>query len=167
MYLSLFIKVCGTLPGKTALYFISHLIIYRPKGNSGACFFEAHNQLKSDGVALAVHNMATELEKQGFKKVVIFMDQNPTHKNLMRYNLALLPALDLQINIQYLPPYLPKLNPVEYLIHLVRQQKLHHAPHQRKLDFIEQEPTQWLNAKQPFDPKKVYNIVRHILKLAS
>jgi transposase len=79
----------------------------------------------------------------------------------MKYNLALL--THIPIEIRYLPPYSPKLNVVEFLIHLTRLKKLHHAPHTRDLTAIKQELEHWIQ-KQPFDTEKLHNIIDHILK---
>jgi transposase len=98
--------------------------------SSTECFLEAHPTLKADGVALALKHMADRLQEQGFKKIICYLDQSSTHKTLMKYNLALL-APNISIEIRYLPPYSPKLNVVEFVIHRIRQAKLHHAPHTR------------------------------------
>lgn len=118
--------------------------------------------MKSDSVALSFHNTAIVLEKAGFKKVIFYLDQNPTHKELMKYNLALLPSLNIQLDFQYLPAYSPKMNVVEYLIHLIRQKKLHHAPHKRNLKAITQELNEFLHLKAPFKPEIIYNIFDHV-----
>lgn len=104
--------------------------------------------MKSDSVALCIYNTSISLQQVGFKKVIYYLDQNPAHKNLMKYNLALLPTLDIQIEFRYIPPYSPKLNIVEFLIHHIRQKKLHHAPHKRNLDEIIIELTEYLNQKK-------------------
>lgn len=70
---------------------------------STECFFEAHAVMRSDSVALCIYNTAQYLQQTGFKKVMFFLDQNPTHKNLMLYNLALLPKLDIDIEFRYFP----------------------------------------------------------------
>jgi transposase len=125
------------------------------------CFLEAHPTLKADGVALAIHHMAQQLQAQGFQKIICYLDQSSTHKTLMKYNLALL--THIPIEIRYLPPYSPKLNVVEFLIHLVRLKKLHHAPHTRDLTATKQELEHWIQ-QQPFEAEKLHNIIDHILK---
>jgi transposase len=72
--------------------------------------------MKAEEVAEFLHQIAAELEKRDIKKVMFFIDNNSTHKIKMRYNLALLPKLNIEIQICYLPPYSPKINLVEYLI---------------------------------------------------
>lgn len=122
--------------------------------------------MTSDSVALCFHSTAKELQDNGFQKVIFFLDQNPTHKNLMKYNMALLDKLDINIEFHYIPPYSPKLNIVEFLIHKVRQKKLHHATHKRNLDEIIIELTQYLHKKKTFQIQEIYNIIDHIRKVA-
>lgn len=119
--------------------------------------------MKSDSVALCFHNTATTLQRAGYQKVIFYLDQNPTHKNLMKYNLALLEKLDIVIEFRYIPSYSPKLNIVEFLIHRVRQKKLHHAPHKRNLDEISTDLTTFLNQQTPFPPQEIYNTLEHII----
>lgn len=126
------------------------------------CFLETHKNMKSDSVALCFFNTAKELQRTGYHKVIFYIDQNPTHKSLMKYNLALLPKLEIEIEFRYIPPYSPKLNIVEFLIHRVRQKKLHHAPHKRNLDEIVVELTEYLHKKKPFDVQEIYNTLEHI-----
>jgi hypothetical protein len=118
--------------------------------------------MKSDSVALSIYNTAIHLQQAGFQKVIYYIDQNPTHKNLMKYNLALLPTLDIQIEFRYIPSYSPKLNIVEFLIHHIRQKKLHHAPHKRNLDDIVIELTEYLNQKNTFPIDQINNTLDHI-----
>jgi hypothetical protein len=129
---------------------------------SGECFFEAHTRMKSDTVALAIHNVFASLRKSGAEKVTIYMDQNPTHKTQMLLNLALLLVPGLVYEVRYLPAYSPNYNIVEFLIHRIRQSKLHHAPHQRNLEEIEKELSQFLNNKKPFPQEQIYNTLQHI-----
>ena len=82
----------------------------------------------------------------------------------MKYNLALLPKLKIEIEFIYIPKYSPKVNIVEYLIHLIRQKKLHHAPHTRNLDQIVASLKEFLNNKKPFEQDTVCNIFDHIRK---
>jgi DDE superfamily endonuclease len=132
--------------------------------HSAQCFFETHDKMKSDSVALSIHNTAIELQKEKFEKAIFYIDQNPTHKNLMQYNLALLSNREIEIEIKYIPSYSPNLNIVEFLIHLIRQKKLHHAPHERNLDQIVVELTDYLQLQFPFEKATIYNILNHIMK---
>lgn len=129
-----------------------------------ACFLECHSPMRSDTVALCFHHTAQQLQQNHFQKVIFFLDNNSTHQNLMKYNLALLPKLQIEIEFQYIPAYSPKLNIVEFLIHRIRQKKLHHAPHQRNLDEIVVELTEYLHQKTPFPIQEIYNTLQHIAK---
>jgi len=129
---------------------------------SGEVFFQTQERMKSDNVALCVHHTASALAQRGYKKMIIYLDNNPAHKTLMRYALALLPPSLLDIQIKHLPPYSPKLNIVEYLIHLIRQKKLHHAPHTQDMATVKQRLSNYLCYKKPFEQEIICNIMCHI-----
>ena len=129
--------------------------------SSTECFLEAHPTLKADGVALALKHMADRLQEQGFKKIVCYLDQSATHKTLMKYHLAL--RTHIPIEIRYLPPYSPTLNVVEFIIHRIRQAKLHHAPHTRDLQAIKNDLEKWIE-QQPFDKASIQNTLDYIIK---
>jgi len=69
--------------------------------------------------------LASHLQQQGYQKAHVFIDNNPTHQQKM---LTLFQeqsaSLSIQLLFHYLPKYSPKLNLVEYLIHLIRQKWL-------------------------------------------
>lgn len=131
------------------------------------CFFEAHTTMRSDSVALCLQHTAQDLQQNGFEKVIFFLDQNTAHKNMMRYNLALLPRLNIRIEFRYFPPYSPKLNIVEFLIHRIRQKKLHHAPHSRNLPEITADLKEYLNHKKTFSIESIHNTLDHIRRNAN
>ena len=131
---------------------------------STKCFFETETSMKADSVALCIHKTAQHLQQADFQKVIFYLDQNSTHKIKMKYNLALLDKLNIVIEFRYIPSYSPKLNIVEYLIHRIRQKKLHHAPHSRNLKDVVVELKDFLHLKLPFSVDSIYNTFDHIRK---
>jgi hypothetical protein len=129
---------------------------------SGEVFFDTQDRMKADNVAWCVHHTASALAQRGYNKMIMYIDNNPAHKTLMRFFLALLPRLPIDIQIKHLPPYSPKLNIVEYLIHLIRQKNLHHAPHSQDIGTVKQRLSNYLCYKKPFEQEMIYNILDHI-----
>ncbi len=110
--------------------------------------------------------LSEALLAEGFQKAHIFLDNNPTHKQKMQdFFQQQAKELDLQVVFHYLPRYSPKLNPVEYLIHLVRQKCLHHGDHKRNLNDLEKQLTDLLHQKQFVLQYQLINILQHIQDL--
>jgi transposase len=57
-------------------------------------------------------------------------------------------AQSITVEFLYLPSYSPKLNLVEYVIHLLRLRFLHHLPMGTTLQQIEQQLNQFLGSHQ-------------------
>ena len=111
-------------------------------------------------------DLGQAIQQEGFTKVHIYLDNNPTHKQkMLDFFQQKAQALALQVVFHYLPRYSPKLNPVEYLIHLVRQQCLHHGHHQRNLEDIEKQLTDLLHQKHFVAKDQLVNILQHIQDL--
>ena len=73
--------------------------------------------------------------------------------------------LTLKVTFHYFPTYSPKLNVVEYLIHLIRQQWLHHADYQQRLETVEKKLAQYLHQQVWLPQEKIVNILQHIQNL--
>lgn len=110
--------------------------------------------------------LATYLHAQAYEKVHFFLDNNTTHLSKMT-NLFYQQCqhLPLEVTFHYFPKYSPKLNIVEYLIHLIRLKWLHHADYKQRLKTVQEKLTQHLH-KQVFLPKEnIINILQHIQDL--
>lgn len=116
-------------------------------------------------------HLTLEMDKLGVEQVEIVLDQNTTHKQKMQQlyqeELALLSLLErkqikTKVVFTYLPAYSPKLNLVEYAIHLLRQRCLHHRPYNMKMDQIEQRLKEELLKQKLLSPNQIINILQHI-----
>ena len=72
----------------------------------------------------------------------------------------------LKIIFRFIPPYSPKLNPVEYLIHWIRQKELHHQPFNRDLALIQQKINERLKKENFIPNSMIINLIGYIEKLA-
>ena len=83
---------------------------------------------KSEQVAQYFADLAKEFQTKGYKRLEVFLDRNPTHKTKMQ-NLFKEQTAELEIDVKFhlMAAYSPKLNIVEYAIHWIRQEVLHHA----------------------------------------
>ncbi len=110
--------------------------------------------------------LSLALQAKGFIKALILLDNNPTHKQKMQ-DLFRKQAqgLTIQVTFDFYPRYSPKLNLVEYLIHLIRQKCLHHADHKRNLKEVEKQLLELLHQKQFVPQQQLINILQHIENL--
>jgi transposase len=74
-------------------------------------------------------------------------------------------AKSIMVECLYLPPYSPKLNLVEYVIHLLRLKFLHHLPMETTLLQIEQRLVQFLNSHQFLSAEQVQKTLNFIFSL--
>lgn len=97
--------------------------------------------------------------------MVVYLDNNRTHKNKMRTIYQELTAnIDLKIDFRYIAPYSPKLNLVEYAIHLVRLNVTHNADCKDSLQKFEQHIKELAN-KKIFSKTQIINTLQHIENL--
>jgi hypothetical protein len=62
-------------------------------------------------------------------------------------------------------PYAPKLNLVEYAIHLIRQKVLHHADSKKSIMDFENAVKELCNIKKVINKNQIINILNHIEQL--
>jgi len=102
----------------------------------------------------------------------VILDKNTTHKQKMQ---NLLKAQLIELNIQeyiqvefiYTPPYSPNFNLVEYLIHQLRLQLLHHQPVGMAIELIQEKLEKYLQSNQLQTPQQIQNTIAHICSLAA
>lgn len=75
-------------------------------------------------------------------------------------------AQSIQVEFLYLPSYSPKLNLVEYVIHLLRLRLLHHLPIGTTLPQIRQQFIQFITSNQFLSAAQVQKTLNHIFSLA-
>lgn len=97
---------------------------------------------------------------------------NPTHKQKMQTQLGVhLQQMgltqDITVEFLYVPSYSPKLNLVEYVIHLLRLRFLHHLPIGTTLTQIEQQLEQFLQSRQFLSGEQVQKTLNFIFSLVA
>ncbi len=108
--------------------------------------------------------------QQGVKKLSIILDNNTTHKNKMK-NLLKTQLTDLgikediEVEFIYTPPYSPNFNLVEYLIHQLRLQLLHHQPVGITIELLREKLEQYFQVNQLQTPQQIQNTIAHICSL--
>lgn len=124
----------------------------------------------SEAVAIFCYRLAEARHSAGIEQLIIYLDNNSTHRDQMRYELywqlKANPSLqDMRVEIKYTPRYSPDFNLVDYIIHLVRLKVLHHLPAKMTIDEIEALLSDYFTTKQTQTAEQVRNIINHILKL--
>jgi transposase len=108
--------------------------------------------------------------QQGVKKLSIILDNNTTHKkkmkNLLKTQLTDLGIKeDIEVEFIYTPPYSPNFNLVEYLIHQLRLQLLHHQPVGITIELLREKLEQYFQVNQLQTPQQIQNTIAHICSL--
>jgi transposase len=70
--------------------------------------------------------------------------------------------LDIKIQFHFVAPYSPKLNLVEYAIHLIRQKVLHHADCQKNLTEFTKQIIDLCDNQKILNKEQIINILTHI-----
>jgi hypothetical protein len=116
-------------------------------------------------VAAYMVDLATHFEQLGYRKIELFLDRNSTHKKKMQglyRHLAQQKGLAIEVNFHLMAAYSPKLNLVEYAIHLIRQQILHHADYRKSLNQFVKEVTQLCKNGHLLSKEQIINVLDHI-----
>lgn len=133
---------------------------------SGECFFSALAQANAQTVAEYMADLGGHYASLGYVKLSVFLDRNSTHLVKMRTHYQALSAgQGLQIEFIHFAPYSPALNPVEYLIHWVRQKSLHHANCKQNLGEVKERLMALLNHQKVLSQEQLINILVHIENL--
>ncbi len=72
---------------------------------------------------------------------------------------------DIEVEFIYTPPYSPDFNLVEYIIHQLRLQLLHHQPVGLTIEHIQEKLELYLQVNQLQTPQQIQNIIGHICSL--
>ncbi len=124
----------------------------------------------SAAVAIFFCRLALTRHHAGCRHLTIYLDNNSTHQDQMRYTLDRLlksnPQLqDFRIEFNYTPRYSPDFNLVDYSIHLVRLKLLHHLPAKATMADIERSLSDFFRHKQLQTAEQIRNTINHILNL--
>ena len=128
---------------------------------TGTCFLGTEEKANSQTVAAYFHQLAGQYHQKGATQLTVWLDRNTTHGPKMRQALADLQPC-LPILFLYVAAYSPKLNPVEYLIHHIRQTWLHHADPAQNLAQVKERLFQQVHQKVCFSPEQLINLLEHI-----
>lgn len=108
--------------------------------------------------------------QEGFDKLTVILDNNSTHKNKMKSQLNThLNHLNIQdkivVDFIHTPCYSPNFNLVEYIIHLLRLQLLHHLPLGINIQQVQEKLENYFKFNQLQTPEQIQNIIKHICAL--
>ena len=134
---------------------------------SGEEFFRLSPGSKTEDISEYLAELCLDCVELGYTKLCIILDHNPTHKQKMRAQLALHLlqmglAKAITVECLYVPAYSPKLNLVEYVIHLLRLRFLHHLPLGTTLAQIEQQLALFLKSNQFLSAQQVQKTLNFI-----
>jgi transposase len=140
--------------------------------HSGEEYFRLSPQAKTEDISEYVAELCLDCVELGYHSLCIILDNNPTHKKKMQAQLAThLEQMGLSSSIQveflYVPSYSPKLNLVEYVIHLLRLRFLHHLPVGTTLSQIEQKLNQFFDSQQFLSAEQVQKTLNFIFSLVA
>ncbi len=138
--------------------------------HSGEEYFRLSPQAKTEDVSEYLAELGLDCVELGYTQLCVILDNNPTHKLKMQSQLAVHLeqmglAQSIQVELMYLPSYSPKLNLVEYVIHLLRLRFLHHLPIGTTLAQIEQQLHQFLDSHQFLSAEQVQKTLNYIFSL--
>jgi hypothetical protein len=125
---------------------------------------------KSEDIADYLVQVCKDIKNDGSNSVTIFLDNNKTHKDRMRYKLwqtlkADENTVDFKVNYVDIAPYSPDYNLAEYAIHLLRLNVLHHCSPKLTLDEKIEMIQNFMQNNHLFSKVGLENTVNHILNL--
>ena len=134
---------------------------------SGKEFLRLSAHAKSEDVSLYLAELCLDCIELGVTKLSLLLDNNPTHKQKMRTQLSehlrqMGLAKEIEVEFIDLPSYSPKLNLVEYVIHLLRLRFLHHLELGTSLDCIEQKLENFCQSHQFLSAEQVQKTLNFI-----
>ena len=139
---------------------------------SGEEFFRLSPGSKTEDVSEYLAELSLECVELGYTKLCIILDNNPTHKQKMQaqlmthlFQMGLADAITVEC--LYIPSSKPKLNLVEYVIHLLRLRFLHHLPLGTTLVQIEEQLAQFLTSNQFLSTEQVQKTLNFIFSLVT
>ena len=137
---------------------------------TGEEYLKLAERAKTEDVSRYFSELCHDCVQQGFHKLSVILDNNTTHKrkmcNLLDAQLIELGIKkDIEIEFIYTPPYSPNFNLVEYLIHQLRLQLLHHQPVGMTIELVREKLEKYLQLHQLQTPQQIQNTIAHICSL--
>jgi hypothetical protein len=137
---------------------------------NGREYIQLSKEAKTEDIVDYFYHLSIDVKNEGCDLLTVFIDNNSTHKDKMRYNLWLKmrsnPVLqDFRVLFINTPSYSPDFNLAEYIIHQLRLKLLHHLPAKTTLTDIADKIRTFLKKGQLQTQEQVRNTINHILKL--
>lgn len=137
---------------------------------TGKEYLKLKEKSKTEDVSSYFAQLSQDCLQEGFNKLTVILDNNSTHKNKMKYQLDIhLQNLNIQdkiiVDFIHTPPYSPNFNLVEYIIHLLRLQLLHHLPLGINIQQVQEKLENYFKFNQLQTPHQIQNIIQHIYTL--
>lgn len=135
---------------------------------SGEIYLQLQAHSKTEDVVQYLVDLCQDAQRDNVEKLFIALDNNPTHKakmkNLLRVALETAGIVD-EITIEFIhtPAYSPNFNLVEYEIHLLRLEKLHHLPSDVTIAEIREKLE---GVKFLMNAEQIFKTLEHIFTLA-
>lgn len=135
---------------------------------SGEIYLQLQAHSKTEDVVRYLVDLCQDAHREKVERLFIALDNNPTHKakmkNLLRVELETAGIAD-EITVEFIhtPAYSPDFNLVEYEIHLLRLEKLHHLPSDVTISEIKQKLD---DVKFLMNEEQICKTLEHIFALA-
>ena len=125
---------------------------------------------KAEDIANYFLQIFSDVRKEGNNFATVILDNNPSHKDRMRYTLwqslkSIESMIDFKVNFINTPPYSPDYNLAEYAIHLLRTKVLHHCSEKLSIEERELLIQDYLVNNHIFTVNGTNNTINHILAL--
>ena len=140
--------------------------------STGKEYLKLKEKSKTEDVSDYFVQLCQDCVREGFNKLTVILDNNSTHKNKMKFQVK--EHLDnlkieekITVHFIHTPSYSPNFNLVEYIIHLLRLQLLHHLPLGMNIQQVKSKLDNYFKFNQLQTPEQIQNIIEHICALAS
>jgi len=134
---------------------------------TGEIYLQLQPKSKTEDVAKYLADLCEDAYKEDIEKLIITLDNNSTHKEKMKKQLAEHlktsgTGKKLEVEFIHTPAYSPDFNLAEYEIHLLRLKKLHHLPSNVTIAEIEKKLE---DVKILMNSEQILNTLNHIFSL--
>ena len=137
---------------------------------TGKEYLKLKEKSKTEDISDYFAQLCQDCVREGFEKLTVILHNNSTHKNKMKsqlqeHLLKLKMSDKILVDFIYTPTYSPNFNLVEYIIHLLRLQLLHHLPLGINIQQVQEKLENYFTLYQLQTPEQIQNIIRHICTL--
>jgi len=135
----------------------------------GKEYIKFTDKSRSEQIAEYFLQLSQDLQKDGYKKLTIILDNNPSHKNKMRIKLKELleenKIKNFKITFINTPRYSPNFNLAEYIIHLLRLRFMHHHKSGITIEELKNIILNGIKQNHMMTEKQIENTLNHIYAL--